>query len=93
MPLATDPLFFWTLLAIQFVGLVTMVLGRMPQSSALHSFCRTCFLACLIAVGLATIGTSMGSHTSCWAWCATIFSMMAVGATADLGGAAGAQGF
>ena len=36
-------------------------------------------------VGLATIATAIDCQTSCWAWCATIFSVMAVGATADLG--------
>ena len=87
MPLLADPIFCWCLFAIQVVGLVSMVLARMPSSSALHCGCRTCFLGCLIVVGLATIGTAT-CNTSCWAWCATIFSMMAVGAAADLGGAA-----
>jgi hypothetical protein len=74
MPLLADPVFCWCLFAIQVVGLVCMVLARMPQSTSLHSFCRTCFLGCLVVVGLATIGTSIDCHTSCWAWCATIFA-------------------
>jgi hypothetical protein len=74
------------------VGLFSMVLARMPQSSLLHRFCRACFLGCLIVVGLATIGSSIDCQSSCWAWCATIFGAMAVGATADFGGAR-VQGF
>ncbi len=93
MPLFADPVFCWCLFAIQVVGLVSMVLARMPNYSALHCFCRTCFLACLVLVGLATIGTALDCQTSCWAWCATIFSMMAVGAAADFGPAAGTPTF
>ena len=86
MSLLADPVLCWCLFAIQLVGLISMVLARMPETTSLHVFCRTCFLGCLVVVGLATIGTSIDCHTtSCWAWCATIFSVMAVGATADLG--------
>jgi hypothetical protein len=93
MPLLADPVLCWCLFAIQVVGLVCMLLARMPAYSALHCFCRSCFFGCLVIVGLATIGTAMDCHTSCWAWCATIFSMMAVGAAADLGGAASSPTF
>jgi cell division protein FtsW (lipid II flippase) len=85
MPLLADPVLCWCLFAIQLVGLVSMVLARMPETSSLHAFCRTCFLACLVVVGLATIAATIDCHSSSWAWCATIFSVMAVGATADLG--------
>ena len=92
MSLLADPVLCWCLFAIQLVGLISMVLARMPETTSLHAFCRTCFLGCLIVVGLATIGTSIDCHTtSCWAWCATIFSVMAVGATADLGPARTAE--
>ena len=93
MPLLADPVFCWCVFAIQVVGLVSMLLARMPAYSALHCFCRTCFFGCLVAAGLATIGMAVDCHTSCWAWCATIFSMMAVGAAADLGGAASTPTF
>lgn len=91
MTLLADPVLCWCLFAIQLVGLISMVLARMPETSSLHAFCRTCFLVCLIVVGLATIGTAIDCQTSCWAWCATIFSVMAVGATADLGPARAAE--
>lgn len=92
MPLLADPVFLWCLFAIQIVGLVSMVLARMPHCSPLHAFCRTCFLGCLVVVGLALLATAT-SHSSNWAWCGTVFSIMAVGATADLGTTAPTQGF
>lgn len=93
MPLLADPVFAWCLFGIQVLGLVCMVLARMPASSLLHSTCRICFFGCLVAVGLTTLAASLDCHASCWAWCATIFSMMAVGAAADLGGAASTSAF
>jgi hypothetical protein len=80
MPLLADPVFCWCLFAIQVVGIISML-----QASSLHRFCRICFVGCLIVVGLATIGSCMDCHTSCWAWCATVFGAMTVGGTADLG--------
>lgn len=93
MPLLADPIVCWCLFAIQLVGLLCMLLARMPSHSSLHCFCRRCFLGCLVVVGLATILTATDCHSSCWAWCATIFSMMAVGAAADFGSAASAPTF
>ena len=87
MSLLADPVLSWCLFAIQLVGLLSMVLARMPQASSLHRFFHACFLGCLVVVGLATIGTSIDCQSSCWAWCATIFGAMAVGATADFGAA------
>lgn len=84
MPLFADPVFLWCALVIQMVGLVSMVLARMPHSSAVHSICRAFFFCCLVLVGLTTV-LAMGCHSSCWAWFGTVFSIMAVGASADLG--------
>jgi hypothetical protein len=93
MTLLADPVLCWCLFAIQVLGIVSMLLARMPATTSLHSLCRTCFLGCLVVVGLATIGASIDCQSSAWAWCATVFSMMAVGAAADLGGAASTPGF
>jgi hypothetical protein len=93
MTLLADPVLCWCLFAIQVLGIVSMLLARMPATTSLHSLCRTCFLGCLVVVGLATIGASIDCQSSSWAWCATVFSMMAVGAAADLGGAASTPGF
>jgi hypothetical protein len=93
MPLIVDPaLFFWSVLALQIVGLASMMLARMPQASALHTCCRRVFLVCLVFVGVATI-YAMGSRGDSWAWCGTMFSLMAVGMTIDLGGASRIVGF
>ena len=91
MPLLADPVFLWSALAIQMIGLVSMVLARMPHFTLLHSACRSLFLGCLVAVGISTV-YAMGCHSSCWAWFGTVFSVMAVGATADFG-AVPAEGF
>jgi hypothetical protein len=92
MPLLADPVFLWSMLAIQMVGLASMVLARMPHTSSVHAICRVLFLGCLVLVGLTTV-YAMGCHSSCWAWSGTIFSIMAVGATADLGPAVHVSGF
>lgn len=94
MPSLADPVFFfWSVLALQIVGLGSMMLARMPQqASALHTCCRRVFLLCLVFVGMATI-YAMGSRGDSWAWCGTMFSIMAVGGTADLGSATRMAGF
>jgi len=87
MPQLADPVvFFWSVFALQVVGLTSMFLARMPHPTFLHNCCRRLFVVCLIVVGLATI-YAMGSQSNCWAWCGTVFSLMAVGGTMDLGGA------
>jgi hypothetical protein len=93
MAQTADPaLFFWIVLALQLVGLTSMFLARMPHATSLHTCCRSVFLLCLIVVGVATI-YSMGSQGHSWAWCGTVFSLMAVGGTMDLGGASRMAGF
>jgi hypothetical protein len=84
MPLLADPVFLWSALAVQMLGIVSMVLARMPHTSSVHSVCRMLFLACLVLVGIGTVW-AMGAHSNCWAWFGTVFSVMAVGATADFG--------
>lgn len=87
MPAVADPAaFFWSVLLLQVVGVASMLLARRPQPTLLHHFCRRLFIASLIVVGLATV-YSMGTHSDHWAWCGTVFSIMAVGGTMDLGGA------
>ena len=82
-----DPgLVFWLLAALHIVGLGSMLLTRMPHSQRGHTLCQHLFLACLVFVGMATIFTiCVQSH--CWVWSGTTFSLMAVGATAELGSA------
>jgi hypothetical protein len=93
MPQVADPIvFFWSVLALQMVGLASMLLARMPHPTLLHNCCRRLFIACLIIVGLATI-YAMGSQTSSWAWYGTTFSLLAVGGTIDFGTAPRIAGF
>jgi hypothetical protein len=94
MPTLADPVvFFWAVLALQVIGLSSMLLARMPHASWLHTCCRHIFIVCLVVGGVATI-YAMGSKSDCWAWCGTMFSIMAVGGTADLGRASRvAEGF
>jgi hypothetical protein len=89
---APDPgLIFWLLAALHLVGLASMFLSRLPQSHRVSSLCQHFFLACLVFVGLATMFT-ICAQNHFWVWSGTTFSLMAVGATADLG-QAGRPGF
>lgn len=93
MPLPADPgLVFWLLAALHLVGLTSMFLSRMHHSHRSHPLCQNVFLFCLVVVGMATVCT-ICTQSNCWVWSGTTFSLMAVGATADLGQAARASGF
>lgn len=88
-----DPLIFWGVLALQIVGLASVVFARLPKSSCpIQACCRSLFVGCLIFVGVATM-LAIGMESGCWAWCGTTFSIMAVGATFDLGSPIRATGF
>jgi hypothetical protein len=84
-------LVFWLLAALHLLGLASMFLSRLPLSHRRHGLCQHLFLACLVFVGLATIGTICFQHNG-WVWSGTTFSLMAVGATVELGNAARATG-
>jgi len=91
--LPADPgLLFWLLAALHFVGLTSMFLSRLPHSHRVQAYCQPVFLLCLVFVGVATFIT-ICCQSNCWVWSGTTFSLMAVGATADLGQAARASGF
>jgi hypothetical protein len=86
--LAADPaLLFWSLAAIHIAGLVSMLLARLPRSHRAHTLCHNGFFACLLFVGVVTMLTIL-TRSNWWVWSGTTFSLMAVGATADLGRAA-----
>ena len=83
-----DPgIVFWLLAALHLVGLTSMFLSRLPHSQRVHSLCQNVFLLSLVFVGAATMFT-ICVQSNCWVWSGTTFSLMAVGATADLGQAA-----
>jgi hypothetical protein len=86
--MAADPgLVFWLLTALHLVGLGSMLLARLPQTHRVQSLSQRVFLLMLVFVGAATFVT-ICVQNNCWVWSGTTFSLMAVGATADLGQAA-----
>lgn len=87
---AADPAFFWITLALQLTGLASIFLARLERSTH-HHYCQAFFVVCLVGMGLATC-TAIGMNHGCWAWCGTTFSIMAVGATFDVGGSASWSG-
>lgn len=87
-----DPFVFWVLMAVQMVGLGSVLLGRLPESSQLHEYCRGVYMGCVIVLGLATM-IAIGCNSGCWAWCGTTFSIMIVGGVFDVGGSLSANGF
>jgi cell division protein FtsW (lipid II flippase) len=83
--LETDPaLLFWSLAVLHLVGLASIFFARLPRAHRLHLLCHHGFFACLLFVGVVTMCTIL-TRSNWWVWSGTTFSLMAVGATADLG--------
>jgi hypothetical protein len=91
-PAADPALLFWSLALVHVIGLASMMLARLPQSHRVHALCHRGFIACLIVVAAATMFTII-ARSNWWVWSGTIFSIMAVGATAEWGQPAEAAGF
>jgi len=79
-----DPLVFWSAAAVQFLGLASVLFGRLPKATKAHDYCRGIYVGCLVVLGLATV-VAIGSNSGYWAWCGTTFSLMCVGGTFDMG--------
>jgi hypothetical protein len=79
-----DPLLFWGVLALQIIGVASVVFARLPRQCPIQACCRTLFVGCLVFVGMATMA-AISVQSGCWAWCGITFSIMAVGATFDRG--------
>lgn len=89
----TDPVLFWGTIALQLVGLASVVLARLRCRCPLKSTCcRMLFFGCLLGVAVATMFAIQAGSGS-WAWCGTTFSLMAVGATFDLRSTVPVTGF
>jgi hypothetical protein len=69
------------------LGLASTFLARLPRSQRGLALCHGGFLACLVVVAGATLITIL-TRSDWWVWSGTVFSVMAVAATADLGTAA-----
>jgi hypothetical protein len=92
LPAADPGLIFWLLAPLHIIGLLSVLLTRLPWSSRVHALCHHGFLACLFIVAGATMLTILvQSHW--WVWSGTTFSIMAVGATAEWGRAIQAARF
>jgi len=90
---APDPgLVFWLLAPLHAIGLVSILLTRLPRSHRIHGLCHHGFFACLLLVACATMLTIV-MRSPWWVWSGTTFSIMAVGATAEWGQTAKAPGF
>jgi hypothetical protein len=89
---ASPAVVFWVLFALHAAGLASMFLARVQRLKRGHALCHSGFLACLLFVAAATLFTIV-TRSDWWVWSGTVFSVMAVGATADLGPAARASGF
>lgn len=88
-----DPALFWSMLALQLVGLGSVVLARLRCHCPLKSTCcRVVFFACLFGMAAATM-FAIDARSGLWAWSATTFSLMAVGATLDLRSSVPVTGF
>jgi hypothetical protein len=87
---AADPgLLFWMAAVLHVVGLASTFLARLPQSQRGCTLCHGGFLACLVCVAAATF-LAILVRSDWWVWSGTVFSIMAVGGTADLGAATAA---
>jgi hypothetical protein len=85
-------LLFWLLALVHLAGLASMMLARLPRSHRVHALCHRGFIACLFIVAAATLFTIL-TQSNWWVWSGTIFSIMAVGATAEWGQATEAPSF
>jgi hypothetical protein len=87
-----EPLASLGIWVLQFIGLASVVLARLPRAGWMQACCRTCFFGCLAFVALATM-LAIGCRSECWIYCGTTFSLMAVGATLDFSGPLRITGF
>jgi len=91
--LAADPgLIFWILAPLHVLGLISVLLTRLPLCHRVHALCHHGFVLFLFIVAGATLLTIM-TRNNWWVWSGTTFSIMAVGATAEWGRAVQASGF
>jgi hypothetical protein len=75
---------FWSIAALQVLGVASAAMARVAEGSPRQSVCQTLFFASLVLVGLATI-VALGLGLSCWISCGTVLSVMSLAATWDFG--------
>jgi hypothetical protein len=88
-----DPVFFWGTIALQLIGLASVVIARIPCRCPLKSnVCRGLFLACLTGLAVATMA-AIQIESVAWTWYGTTFALMAVGVSLDLRSSVPVTGF
>lgn len=76
---------FWSLAAIQILGLISCVLTRLVEATRAASSTRRLFAASLLIVCAATMA-AMYCNSICWVSCGATLSIMSLGATIDFRG-------
>jgi hypothetical protein len=76
---------FWSLAAIQVLGLISCVLTRLVEATRAASSTRRLFAASLLIVCGATMA-AMYCNSICWISCGATLSIMSLGATIDFRG-------
>ena len=88
-----DPMLFWGTIAVQLIGLASVVIARIPCQCPLKAnVCRGLFLACLTGLAIATMA-AIQMESVAWSWYGTTFSLMAVGVSLDLRSSVAVTGF
>ena len=82
---------FWIIVAIQIVGIASVVAARLAERSYLRGVCQRSFFFCLLAVGLATVVAIQLDGIS-WLSCAATLGVMSVGATLDFESSGAVEG-
>lgn len=80
----STPSAFWTMVAINAVGIISLIVARLKTSASSQSWFHAFFFAALAMVGLAMIATVIES-SGYWIWFAITVAIMVVGATVDAG--------
>lgn len=89
---ADENVIFWIAVAVQCLGIASMIFARVSERCWARSLCQSTFLLCLFAVGLATAATLYLGNGN-WHPCAMTLGFMCVGGTVDLGSQRTAHSF
>jgi len=84
LPAADPGLLFWLFAPLHVLGLISVLLTRLPRASRVHALCHHSYFAFLFIVAGATMFTIL-TRSPWWVWSGTTFSVMCVGATAEWG--------
>lgn len=89
---ANENTIFWMTVAVQCLGIASMIFARISERWTGRVFFQSVFLFCLLAVGLATAATVYLNDGN-WHPCAMTLAVMCVGGTVDLNSRQAAPSF